>query len=434
VAYMAVGGMPELLEIAEEAREAALAAADDEAAVLPSIQVALALMAGGEADRALPLLAQYEQFLRDADPIGPMNEVLGMVAVCLAWVEEFHRAEAIAGHLVSGARSAGATRALAFPLGVHAFVLTRLGDFTRASLEADEAVALADETAHGMVLAFTLGVAARIDALIGQGERARERAQRSLDIARDLGLNAVAPYGHSALGLAELVAGNPDAAFEHLHEADRAARTAGVIEQGCMYLTADSLEAAIRARRTDDARRALAQLDEDLALVDRAFTRMAIARYSGVLAPDDELDAHFAEAFAQHERLPMPVERARTLLLYGERLRRARRRREARVHLQEAAAEFDRLGAKAWAGHARRECEAATGTGRQSAQERAPDEPLTPQESRVAELVATGATNKEIAERLFLSPRTVEFHLRGAFRKLGVHTRTQLAAGLRESR
>jgi DNA-binding NarL/FixJ family response regulator len=130
----------------------------------------------------------------------------------------------------------------------------------------------------------------------------------------------------------------------------------------------------------------------------------------------------------------MPFERARTLLLYGERLRRARRRREARERLHEALTELDRVGAAPWAERARTEIEAATGSGRRERDTRGANDPLTPQEQRIAELVATGATNKEIAATLFLSPRTVEFHLRGAFRKLGVNTRTELAASVRGPR
>jgi DNA-binding CsgD family transcriptional regulator len=255
-----------------------------------------------------------------------------------------------------------------------------------------------------------------------------------MQIATALGLDGVVGYGRSALGLLELASGNPGEAFGHLHRADRNAREAGVIEQGCLLLTADSAEAAVRARQTADAERAIEQLEADLVIVDRVVTRFALARARGGLAGDDDFDRHFEEALAHHDRLPMRFERGRTLLLYGERLRRARRRAEARLRLEEALHELEAVGARPWAARARHELEAVRAPARRrSEQTRAALDQLTAQERRIAELVRTGATNREIAEQLFLSPRTVEFHLRGAFRKLGVRTRTELVAALPEA-
>jgi DNA-binding NarL/FixJ family response regulator len=125
-----------------------------------------------------------------------------------------------------------------------------------------------------------------------------------------------------------------------------------------------------------------------------------------------------------HERSGNPFERARTELCYGERLRRARRRAEARPHLREALLAFERLGADPWTQRARTELEA---TGITVAPQR--PQPLadrTPHELRIAGVVATGAKNAEIATRLFVTPKTVEYHLRSIYRKLNIRSRSEL--------
>jgi DNA-binding NarL/FixJ family response regulator len=143
-----------------------------------------------------------------------------------------------------------------------------------------------------------------------------------------------------------------------------------------------------------------------------------------------DFDAPFAAALDHEERAGLPFERARTLLAHGRRLHRARRRAEARVRLREAHAGFTRLGASAWAAQAEHELRAAGARRRAAA---APDV-LTPQERRVIAAVRRGATNREIATELFLAPKTVEFHLRQIYRKVGVRSRTQLVATLPDER
>jgi DNA-binding CsgD family transcriptional regulator len=143
---------------------------------------------------------------------------------------------------------------------------------------------------------------------------------------------------------------------------------------------------------------------------------------------DDDFEPAFTAALALDDQRPMPFERARTLLAFGRRLHRARRRAEARERLLAARLGFEQLGASAWAEQAEAELSAAGARRR-----REPDDSaLTPQELRVAAAVQRGASSRNIAADLFLSPKTVEFHLRQIYRKLGVHSRTQLIAALAE--
>jgi len=146
------------------------------------------------------------------------------------------------------------------------------------------------------------------------------------------------------------------------------------------------------------------------------------------LAADDEFEREFVDAIALHDRSPAPFEKARTELCLGERLRRARRRSEARLHLRSALERFERLGAEPWAERARNELRASGETLR--GREAGGADELTPQELQVAMLVAEGATNREAGAALFLSPKTIEAHLGRIYRKLDVRSRTELAARL----
>ena len=149
-----------------------------------------------------------------------------------------------------------------------------------------------------------------------------------------------------------------------------------------------------------------------------------VARSRALLARSPELsESLFLEALRY--QASQTFERAKTALVYGEFLRRAQRRTEARVQLRDALATFEGLGVPLWADRARAELE-ATGI---TARKRDPStlDELTPQEVRVAKLVAGGASNREVASQLFLSPKTIEYHLRNVFVKLGVSSRVELA-------
>jgi DNA-binding NarL/FixJ family response regulator len=128
-------------------------------------------------------------------------------------------------------------------------------------------------------------------------------------------------------------------------------------------------------------------------------------------------------ALAAHDRIEMPFERARTLLVLGQVQRRSKQKGPAREVLEAAVATFDELGAVLWAKRA--QAELASVSGRKPS-----DRTLTPSELRIAELVADGYSNKDVAAALFLSPQTVESHLKHIYAKLGVQSRTQLARRL----
>ena len=144
-----------------------------------------------------------------------------------------------------------------------------------------------------------------------------------------------------------------------------------------------------------------------------------------MLGEDADAQGHFERALAAHARSPRRPDRARTQLAFGEWLRRSRRRVDAREHLRAALAVFEELGAAPLAERAAQELRASGETARRRDVSTATD--LTAQERQVAALVQQGLSNKDAAARLFVSPRTVDFHLRNVFSKLGVSSRGELA-------
>jgi DNA-binding NarL/FixJ family response regulator len=150
------------------------------------------------------------------------------------------------------------------------------------------------------------------------------------------------------------------------------------------------------------------------------------ARAAALLASANDATALFAVAMSAHARARDPFEEGRTLLLLGEHQRRERHRTAARASLTEAVRLFEHLGAEPWLARARNELRAAGGQAESGGELGV----LTPQELAVARAVAAGGTNREIAQALYLSPRTVEYHLGSVYRKLGVHGRGALAGRL----
>jgi DNA-binding CsgD family transcriptional regulator len=223
-----------------------------------------------------------------------------------------------------------------------------------------------------------------------------------------------------ALGLLDLAAGRFDAALDQLEDACR-----GTVGRDLpIRAVADLVEAAVHAGQPGRAQAPAADLRR-WAEHAATPTAQALALRCRALLDDDGAEGPLAEAL---ERCASPYDRARVQLLWGEWLRRRRRRTEAGTQLQAAIEAFEKLGADRWAHRARTEL-AALGA-RPRARLHAADlaARLTPQELQVVRLAAAGLTNKEIAVQMYLSPRTIGHHLSNVFPKLGVSRRTELAA------
>jgi len=193
-----------------------------------------------------------------------------------------------------------------------------------------------------------------------------------------------------------------------------------------MSAALDRIEAAVQAGHRDDALTWLATLDAFASHTRSASSQARVAHCRALLAQGHTAHELFEEALALHTRSTRPFEEARTQLAYGQLLRRARQRVAARTHLEAALDTFERLNAAPWAERARAELRASGQTARRRADPSSVGR-LTPQEIQVARFVARGLPTREVAAQLFLSTRTVDFHLRNVFTKLGISSRTELA-------
>ncbi len=192
------------------------------------------------------------------------------------------------------------------------------------------------------------------------------------------------------------------------------------------FALADYIEAAVRSDHCGAGREALARMTARLPSDGSPVALGLLARSRALLASDQEAEGFYAEAIGRLATSPSSLHLARTQLLYGEWLRRRKRRIEARQQLRAAFTRFGEIGAAGFAERARLELVATGETARKRSPETRND--LTPQETQIAELASRGATNPEIAAKLFISPSTVDYHLRKVFRKLDVTSRRQLAS------
>lgn len=303
------------------------------------------------------------------------------------------------------------------------------GEFASAKRYADECLEASALLDDAMLEGISLSASALVHAHMGPTDLARDQGRRALAVFDRLEWRSGAIWPIWALGLAEVADGQSGAADALLGPlADQLAKM-GTPDPVMATFVPDEIESLIGLGELE---RGAALLEPFVRLADehrRSYAIAAAARCQGLLAaakgrPADAFAA-FARALEEHERAGMPFERARTLMLDGQVHRRFKRRGIARELLAEAAEVFTRLGADPWAARARDELDRV---GRRASSR---DE-LTASERRVAELVAAGLPNREVAERAFLSIKTVEATLTRVYRKLGVRSRVELARAIEE--
>jgi DNA-binding CsgD family transcriptional regulator len=326
-----------------------------------------------------------------------------------------------AARAVALAREGGLLDVLPLALWRQAAALIGQGRFSLAYAAAEEGVRLASDFGHQWGASSNLADLALIDALRGEESRARAHAAQAIELAASSGATVIAAFAELGLGLLELTLGRPGEATDRLLLVTDVERPESNPVIG-LWPIPDLIEAAARSGRLDET---LDRFDRYRDWVQRSpspsrFSRLARCR---ALAGQGDEREQFEAALAAGTALS-PFEQARSELLYGEWLRRERRRREARLHLRKAADLFHQVGAPPWEERAEGELR-ATG---ETARRRDPStlDQLTPQELQITGLVASGMTNREIAAQLYLSPRTIDYHLRKVFGKLGVASRTEL--------
>ena len=420
----------ELTTAAEHARSAVTLAerAGDRSAQIEALAthgLVDAITGGLEWRSILPAAVLLE---RDADPMSLVGTPSFALAVDLTWADEFGEAGIILGHLRERAEQRAEDSALPWILANLSLVEFLKGRWDAATMLAQEGHDVALQVGQEPQRLFALGVRALVRASQGQIEAARADAELALELAEERGVMIATILATSALGLLELSLDHPDAAHRVLGPLVERLEQGGVREPGSARFVPDDVEALIALGKLPEADRLLDRLESRAHRLDRASAMAAGGRCRGMLfaAHGDTKSALLSleRALAVHERVGMPFERGRTLLVLGRTRRRAKMKRAAREALDESVATFEGMGARLWSDTARAEL-ARVGGRRPSTGE------LTPTERRIASLVADGHTDKEVAATLFVTPKTVSTELSRIYRKVGVHSRTSLAARLR---
>jgi DNA-binding CsgD family transcriptional regulator len=321
----------------------------------------------------------------------------------------------LATRAVGLCRNAGALIVLPLALGYRSVVHLHAGEFAAASSLAEEAVAITEATGNAPVKYSALLLAA----WRGVEAEALDEMSWGLDnaIARGEG------RGIGGFGYATAVLNNGLGRYE---AALASARSAGEYEDmgTAGFALVELIEAAARSGAHDEAAAALRRLEERTSAAGTDWALGVHAWSAALLSDGEAAESRYREAIDRLGRTRIPVHLARAHLVYGEWLRRENRRVDAREHLRTAYDSFSRTGAEAFAERARREL-LATG---ETARRRTVDtrDALTPQEGQIARLARDGLSNPEIGAQLFISPRTVQYHLGKVFAKLEITSRNQL--------
>lgn len=349
------------------------------------------------------------------------------------WIlDETEQAVHILRRTMDVIRRAGSAGTNATVTQALALALFESGSWTAAQDAADEAFWTATEAGADNVTLGSCVLQATLRALRGDHATARTQALeavRGVDLRRSLSL--LVRHRH-ALGMAAFVAGDHADAYEQLRATfTRDFRPAPVHYHASVYYLGDLAAAAVRAGRREDARTVVEAVEHSLE-PDRSPRLAAVLhRAAALLSDTEDAERHFRAALADLATDCWPFEKALTQLDFGEWLRRQRRSTEARPHLGAALECFQRLDARPWTDRTAAELR-ASGAPTAAATTRAAGE-LTAQERQIAELGAQGLTNRDIAARLYLSPRTVGYHLHKIFPKLGIRSRAQLRDALEQN-
>jgi DNA-binding CsgD family transcriptional regulator len=348
------------------------------------------------------------------------------LAVSRVWSDDLNAARTALEDLRRHAVAHGDESSLPFILSYLSLAECLSGRLEQAVQVADEGEEVAVMAGQEIGRAFVVSARALAATCLGREKEARSDAAVALDLAKR-GTMFAEMTSLWALGLLELALDNPAEAHKHLGPLVERIEATGVGEPGSIRFVTDDVEALVALGDLEHARVLLGRHKEQALRLRRRSALAACARCRGLLGgAEGDLEgalASFGAALDSYSLLSLPLETARTLLALGSVQRRAKQRAAARLSLEQALDDFDRLGARLWSERARGELARIGG--------RAPSpDALSATEQRVAALVAAGRTNPEVAAELFLTVHTVEKALTRIYSKLRVRSRTELARKL----
>lgn len=319
-------------------------------------------------------------------------------------------------------RDQGRLGDLARVLFAKAWAEMEVGDWTGAMREAEESVRFAEETGGTLWIAAATIVKARLAGMMGNLDQSQAYAAQAERLAVSVGASFLLAMLQTARGIAAIGAGRHWEAYEHLRRLFTPADPA--FNTGIQFFgLADFVEAAVVSGHAEMAQAAIEEMRHIAGTAPVPWVETMLCYGKALLAAPAEAEQHFLHGLGPVAR-KWPFLRARLLLAYGGWLRRQRRAADARAPLREARDIFDALGALPWSERAREELRASGEASRRRTEY--VWETLTPQELHIAQLAAEGLSNKEIGARLYLSHRTVGYHLHRIFAKTGVTSRSAL--------
>jgi DNA-binding CsgD family transcriptional regulator len=344
------------------------------------------------------------------------------------FLREAGEARELLDHAQATARERAAVGVLPFLLFLIARDQATTDRWAVAEATYVEAIGLARESGQRTDLALGLAGLAWLLALRGREPECRAHAAEALSLSAELGASVVEMWTTTALGELELGLGNPGQAAEHFERQRELMRELAITDVD-LWPAPELIDAYLRLGRAAEAERVSGEFLRAATAKAQSWSLARALRGVGRVTEEKAFPEQFEGALALHAQTPDAFETARTHLAYGERLRRSGKRMLAREQLRRALDTFERLDAQPWAERSRSEL-AATG---ETVRKRDPStiDELTPQELQVGLLLAEGMTTREAAAALFLSPKTIEYHLRHVYQKLGIHSREELARELR---
>ncbi|MFI6743253.1 ATP-binding protein [Nonomuraea sp. NPDC050451] len=405
-----------------EQRRRVIALAERLAAGEDDPELLMTLATAGPAERGADVIERLTK-VRGARPDGAMTRLLGVAA---STVGAFDLVGDFMDASIADLRTQGRLGLLTQALSTQMWRQVFCGDWAGALLVAEEAERLARETAQPRWQAAALGVLALLAGLRGEEARGLALAAEGERALGTVAISSAVAILQHARGVIALCAGRYDEAFGHLWRLFEPGDAAHH-QIWRQWVISELAEAAVAAGLQERARRAVAELEQVAARTRSPLLHLGLRHARALLADDADAEALFQTALSA-DLSSWPTARARLLLAHGMWLRRRRRIQEARVPLRAARDAFDVLGLLAWGEKARQELRAAG----EASDLRVPPaaELLTSQELHIARLAASGLSNREIGQQLYLSHRTVSTHLYRAFPKLGITSRGQLRDAL----
>jgi DNA-binding CsgD family transcriptional regulator len=422
---LCTGDTPKMLAGAARAVELARQLGSRRATFFSSMARAIALVADGEGEAGAASARQAVQILEGSDELRDDPRLLAWAALGPLWLREVDTGRALIDRAFERARTEASLGMLPFLLHLLARDQATTDKWISAESSYDEAIRLGRETGQRVELAAALAGLAWLEARQGHDAACREHAAEAMALCDELGVGLYGVWAIQALGDLELALGRPAAALARYRSQQEALRRCGIADVD-LSPAPELADALLRLGRDDEAARAVADFAARAAEKGQPWALARAARCRALIAAAGQMEGLFELALELHGRTPDAFETARTRLAYGARLRRARKRVRAREQLREAADVFDRLGARPWAEQAVAELAATGETARRRDASTLDD--LTHQEQRIARLLAEGKTTREVAAAIFVSPKTVEYHLAHVYRKLAIHSRSELAA------